>query len=170
MNMHTTKSFASTLTQEQLPYIVSKLANYSVRRMVEQYGVKGTLERITADEKQQRVLERIINEEFNHLPVLSELKANAWVQFVEDKRYRHVIGRIKSVTKEAIKVEEYTDTGARGGWAATGHEWVVVPDLISDITLLEPKMTVEQRLAAEKKEADKAVATTPANDPVREAA
>jgi hypothetical protein len=166
------KTFASTLSQEQLPFIIAKLANYSVRRMVEQYGVKGSLEIIAGDEKQQRVLERIINEEFNHLPILSEIKAGTWLQFVEPKRYRHVVGRVKSVTKELIRVSEYTDTGGKSGWAPTGQEWTVVPDLISDIVMLEPKLTVEQKLAADRKaekEAEKAAAPA-ANDAVREAA
>jgi hypothetical protein len=147
------KPFASTLTQEQLPFIISKLANYGVRRMVEQFGVKATLEQIAADEKQQKVLERIINEEFNHLPVMNEFKAGVWVQFTEPKHYRHVTGIIKSVTKEGIKVTEYNDTGARQGWAPTGQEWVVVPNLISNIVAVEAKLTVTERIAAEKKEA-----------------
>lgn len=160
------KSFASTLTQEQLPYVITKLANHSVRRMVEQYGVKGALDLIAADEKQQKVLERIIDEEFDHLPTLSEIKTGAWVRFTEAKRYRRVIGQIKTVTKEAIKVSEYLDTGGKNGWAPTGQEWIVVPDLISEIMLIEPKLTVEQRVAAEAK----AAAKPTTNDELREAA
>jgi len=141
------KSFASTLTQEQLPFIVSKLANYSVRRMVEQYGIDGALKLVAADEKQQAILERIINEEFNHLPTLAELKTGTWVQFTEPKRYRHVIGRVKAVLKEGIKVAEYTEMKGNG-WAPTGQEWSVLADLVSNVISIEPKQTVEQAATA----------------------
>ena len=141
------KSFASTLTQEQLPFIVTKLANYSVRRMVEQYGIDGALKLIAADEKQQAILERIINEEFNHLPILAELKIGTWVQFTEPKRYRHVIGRVKAVLKEGIKVAEYTESKG-SGWAPTGQEWSVLADLVSNVISIEPKQTIEQAATA----------------------
>lgn len=164
-------SFASTLTQEQLPFIITKLADYNVRRMVEQHGAKGALEIISADEKQQKVLERIINEEFNHMPLLNDFRAGIWIRFTESNRYRHVIGQIKSVGKGSLKVIEYTDTGGKSGWAPTGQEWAVTFDLISDVQVVEPKMTVEQ-VAAEKAAAEKAAAEKPveAKPGVKEAA
>jgi len=158
-------SFASTLTQEQLPFIITKLADYNVRRMVEQHGAKGALEIIVSDEKQQKIFERIINEEFNHMPLLTDFRAGIWIRFTESNRYRHVIGQIKSVGKAALKVTEYADTGGKAGWAPTGQEWAVVFDLISDVQVVEPKMTVEQveaeRIEVEKAEKAAAAKATP---------
>jgi hypothetical protein len=154
------KSFSTTLTPEQLPFVISRLANANVRRMVEERGPVEALKAIIADEKQYKMLFRIIDEEFGLLPTLHDVKVGTWAQFVEAKHRRTVIGEVKSVTRAGIKVKEYHDMGARAGWAPTGNEWTILPDLNNGFLQVEAKMTVEQKVAARAAEQRAAEAKT----------
>lgn len=137
-------NFASTLTTEQLPFILSRLANAKVRRMVAQNGIDGTIKMLESNERQKRAFLKIVDEEFDLLPSHADIKVGAWVQFTEPRHHRIIVGKVKKVLPAGVKVKEYTDQGQRQGWAPTGSDWTVAPDLDNGFIEVSPKKVIQE--------------------------